>query len=168
MIKKIVSIILILCVLGICTVSSFAASVGELQDQKDETEAQMDEVTAEKNSVLDEISELNVQINKYEAEIEKLNNKIDSLEESIKENEEAIKELEKAYKILARYDIYKNKCFFGYQQYAISRELSNFFGRTVSFSNGLRELGLKYKWSKVHKPYYVTHGQDWLVCKIDY
>lgn len=95
MIKKIVSIILILCVLGICTVSSFAASVGELQDQRDEAEEQMDEVTAEKNSVLDEISELNVQINKYEAEIEKLNNKIDSLEESIKENEEAIKELEK-------------------------------------------------------------------------
>lgn len=89
MIKKIVSIILILCVLGICTVSSFAASVGELQDQRDEAEEQMDEVTAEKNSVLDEISELNVQINKYEAEIEKLNNKIDSLEESIKENEEA-------------------------------------------------------------------------------
>lgn len=82
--------------------------------------------------------------------------------------DDEVKELEKAYKILSKYDVYKNKCFFGYQQYAISKELSNFFGRTISFSNGLRELGLKYKWSKVHKPYYVTHGQDWLVCKIDY
>lgn len=95
MMKKIVSIILIFSVLGICSISSYAASVGELQDQKAEAEEKKEEVTAEKNSILDEISELNAQIAEYEDEIENLNNRIDSLKDSIEKNEKEIKKLEK-------------------------------------------------------------------------
>ena len=93
MIKKSISIILILILLCIGTTKVIAASVSELQDEKDKVEEQKEEVTEEKNTILDEISELNVNISKYEREIEKLNNKIESLENSIEKKEKEIKEL---------------------------------------------------------------------------
>ena len=105
MIKKVISIILVLILLGICTVPSIAASVSELEDKKDKLEEQQqevqdqkDEVTAQKNSVMDEISELTAQISRYESEIEELNEKIDTLETSIASTEKEIKELEKETK----------------------------------------------------------------------
>ena len=105
MMKKIISIILIVLLLGIYTVPSIAASVSELEDKKDELESKQkeaenkkEEVTAEKNAILDQISELTAQISKYENEIEELNKKIDSLEESIKNKQEEIKKLEEETK----------------------------------------------------------------------
>lgn len=94
MIKKIVSIILALVLVSMYSLTSIAASVSELEDQKQDVEEQKEKITEEKNSVLDEISELNVQISNYENEIEELNNKIDNLESSISEKEKEIKELE--------------------------------------------------------------------------
>lgn len=94
MIKKVISIVVILTFICLYTVPTIAASISELEDQKQEVEDQKEEVTAQKNEVLDEISELNVQISKYESDIEELNNKIENLEESISENEKKIKELE--------------------------------------------------------------------------
>lgn len=103
--KKVISIILIIVLLGIYTVPSIAASVSELEDKKDELESKQEEaenkkeeVTAEKNAVLDEISELTAQISKYENEIEELNKKIDNLEESIEDKQEEIKKLEEETK----------------------------------------------------------------------
>ena len=85
MMKKVISIILIILLLGMYTVPSIAASVSELEDKKQDLENQQqevkdqkDEVTAKKNAVLDEISELNSKISKYEDEIEELNTKIDN------------------------------------------------------------------------------------------
>lgn len=95
MMKKIVSIVLVLAMLYMMNIPSIAASVSDLQDQKSEAEDKKEEVTAEKESVMDEISELNVQISKYENEIDDLNNKIDSLEKSITNKEKEIKQLEK-------------------------------------------------------------------------
>lgn len=95
MMKKVVSIVLILTMICMMNVPAIAASVSDLQDQKSEVEDKKEEVTAEKETVMDEISELNVQISEYENEIEDLNNKIDSLEESITNKEEEIKQLEK-------------------------------------------------------------------------
>lgn len=94
MIKKIVSIILALVLVSMYSLTSIAASVSELEDQKQDVEEQKEKITEEKNSVLDEISELNVQISNYENEIEELNNKIDNLESSISKKEKEIKELE--------------------------------------------------------------------------
>ena len=94
MIKKIISIVVILTLICLYTLPSIAASISELEDQKKDAENQKNEVTAQKNEVLDEISELNVQISKYESDIEELNSKIENLEESISENEKKIKELE--------------------------------------------------------------------------
>ena len=105
MIKKVISIMLVLILLCICSVPSIAASVSELEDKKDELESQQqevqdqkDEVTAQKESVMDEISELTAQISQYESEINKLNKKIDSLENSISTTEKEIEKLEKETK----------------------------------------------------------------------
>lgn len=98
MIKKIVSVILIFILLSIMTVPSFAASISELKNQKQEAEDKKDEVTAEKNSVLDDISELNAQISDYEDDIDELQTKISDLKDSIETKEKEIKELEEENK----------------------------------------------------------------------
>ena len=98
MIKKIVSVILIFILLSIMTVPSFAASISELKDKKQEAEDKKDEVTAEKNSVLDDISELNAQISDYEDDIDELQTKISDLKDSIETKEKEIKELEEENK----------------------------------------------------------------------
>ena len=78
MIKKIVSIILVLVLVSMYSLTSIAASVSDLEDKKQDVEEEKERVTEEKNNVLDEISELNVQISNYENEIEELNNKNNS------------------------------------------------------------------------------------------
>ena len=105
MMKKVISILLVVALLCAYTVPAIATTRQELEDQKqeaqekkEEAESQMEEVTAEKNSVLDEISELTVQISEYESEINDLNDKIDSLETSISDKEEEIEKLEKETK----------------------------------------------------------------------
>ena len=105
MIKKVVSIILICLILGVCSVRVIAASVSELQDKQEElkdkqeeVEAQRDDVTEEKESAMEEVVDLTSQIAEYEAEIEELNDKIDSLESSITNTEEEIQKLEKETK----------------------------------------------------------------------
>lgn len=98
MMKKVVSIILVLILLSTWGLYSIAVDVSELQDQLDEVEAEKEAVSAEKDSVLDEISELNAQISQYESEIEELNERIDDLETNIEKNEEEITKLEKEAK----------------------------------------------------------------------
>ena len=105
MIRKVMSIILILILLYICGVPVIAASVSELQDKKEdlenqqqEVQEQKDAVSAERESVMEEVIDLTAQIAEYEAEIEELNNEIDTLEISIEEKQEEIKKLEEETK----------------------------------------------------------------------
>ena len=105
MIKKFISIVLILILLSMGTVVSIASSVSDLEEKKEdlknqqeEAEAEKEKVTAQKNDVMDEISELTAQISKYENEIDNLNEKIDSLKKDISSKEEEIKKLEKETK----------------------------------------------------------------------
>ena len=98
MIKKVISIKLIIILIYIMTVPSIASNISELQEKKEQAENKKDEVTEEKESVLDEISELSEQISKYEDEIEKLNEKIKALGDSISEKEDEIERLEKETK----------------------------------------------------------------------
>lgn len=105
MIKKFISIVLILILLSMGTVVSIASSVSDLEDKKEdlknqqeEAEAEKEKVTAQKNNVMDEISELTAQISKYENEIDNLNEKIDSLKKDISSKEDEIKKLEKETK----------------------------------------------------------------------
>ena len=95
MMKKVVSIIMVIILILMCGLYSIAADVSELQDKKEEAENEKEEVSEQKDSLMDEISELNVQISQYEREIEKLNNEIDDLETNIEKNEKEIKRLEK-------------------------------------------------------------------------
>ena len=101
MIKKVVSVLLIVILLGISSVQVIASSVSELQDrqqelqdQQDTVEAEKDKVTEEKNSVMDEVSELTREISQYESEISELEDQITDLENSIDEKEKEIKQLE--------------------------------------------------------------------------
>lgn len=52
MMKKVVSIVLILTMICMMNVPSIAASVSDLQDQKSEVEDKKEEVTAEKLSLI--------------------------------------------------------------------------------------------------------------------
>ena len=98
MMKKVVSIILVLILLSTWAVYSIAANVSELQDKLDDVEKEKEAVSAEKDGVLDEISELNAQISQYESEIDELNERISKLESNIKKNEKEIVKLEKEAK----------------------------------------------------------------------
>ena len=103
--KKVISILLIIILLGITSGHVLAASISDLKEQQqdlkdkqDEVEAEKDKVTEEKESVLDEISELTRQISDYESDIAELEEQISTLEESITNKEKEIKELEEETK----------------------------------------------------------------------
>ncbi len=98
MIKKIVSMMIL--IIFICAIegTSIAENISELKNKKAEAVSQKQEITAEKNSVLDDISELNLQISQYENELDELNTKINNLNNSISKKENEIKELEEENK----------------------------------------------------------------------
>ena len=98
MIKKIISMIILIAFLCAVESTSIAANISELKEQKQEAEDKKDEVIAEKNSVLDDISELNAQISDYEDDIDELQTKINDLKDSIETKEKEIEELEEENK----------------------------------------------------------------------
>ena len=102
MIKKIISIFVIMILCLNLNLYTFAASVKDLQNQKneaanskDEAKEQLEEVKEEKNEALSEINELSSQIQQSQDELDNLRNQIKELEASI---EQAEKELEEAQK----------------------------------------------------------------------
>lgn len=84
---------------------SFAATVSDLQSQKNEAankkeelEEKKDEVEAEKNEALSKINELSEQISESQAKLDELNQQIEELEKSIAEKEKELEEAEKRQK----------------------------------------------------------------------
>jgi len=83
------------------TLYSFAASVTDLQDQKNqaannksELEDEKEEIEAEKNEVLSKINELSSQISDSQAQLDTLNSKVKELEASIDKKEKELVEAE--------------------------------------------------------------------------
>lgn len=102
MIKKIVSILVIMMLCLNLNLYAFATSVTDLQNKKDEAanskdeaKEQLEDIQQEKNEALSEINELSSQIEERQDELDKLRAEIKELEASI---EQAEKELEEAQK----------------------------------------------------------------------
>lgn len=102
--KILISFILVTLCLNM-TMFSFATSVTDLQNQKNETadkkealEDQKDEVEEKKNEALSKINELSSQISESETNLDELNKKVKELEASIATKEKELEEAEKKQK----------------------------------------------------------------------
>lgn len=87
------------------TMFSFATSVTDLQnqknekaDEKEELEDKKEEVTAQKNEALSKINELSSQISDSQNKLDELNTKVQELEASIKTKEKELQEAEEKQK----------------------------------------------------------------------
>ena len=103
--KKILISLVIIALMFNMTMFSFATSVTDLQnqkneaaDKKEELEDKKEEVEAEKNEALSKINELSDQISESQGKLDELNSKIEQLEESIASKEKELEEAEKRQK----------------------------------------------------------------------
>ena len=101
LLKILISLILIAISFNM-TMFSFATSVTDLQNQKNDVsnskkdlEDDLEEVEAEKSETLSKIEELSSQISESQKNLESLNSKVKELEQSIKQKEQELEEAEK-------------------------------------------------------------------------
>lgn len=99
--KKILISLMLIVICSSMTLYSFAASMTDLQNQKNqaannksELEDEKEEVEAEKNEVLSKINELSEQISDSQAQLDTLNAKVKELEASIAVKEKELNEAE--------------------------------------------------------------------------
>ena len=90
--KKIISFIAIISLLLAYTNNCIAASISELNEQKEQAENQKDKVTQQKENAQNELDDINAQISSIESEIFKLQNQLDDLNSSISNKEKEIEE----------------------------------------------------------------------------
>lgn len=103
--KKILISLMLIVICSSMTLYSFASSITDLQNQKNNTanskselEDQMEEVEAQKNEALSKINELSSQIAESQSQLDKLNDKVKELEASIKVKEKELNEAEEKQK----------------------------------------------------------------------
>ena len=99
--KKILISLVLIIVCSSMTLYSFAASVTDLQNQKEEAEnqkeeleAQQDEVQEQKSEAMQKVEELDSQILDSESQLDNLNAKVEELENSIAQKEKELEEAE--------------------------------------------------------------------------
>lgn len=99
--KKLLISLMLIVICSSMTLYSFAASVTDLQDQKNqaannksELEDEKEEIEAEKNEVLSKINELSSQISDSQAQLDTLNSKVKELEASTDKKEKELVEAE--------------------------------------------------------------------------
>ena len=90
--KKIITFFAIISLLLAYTNNCIAASISELNDQKEQAENQKDQVTEQKENAQDELDSINAQISSIESEIFELQNQLDELNSSISQKEQEIEE----------------------------------------------------------------------------
>lgn len=90
--KKIITFIAIISLLLAYTNNCIAASISELNEQKQQAENQKDQVTQKKENAQDELDSINAQISSIESEIFKLQNQLDELNSSISQKEQEIED----------------------------------------------------------------------------
>ena len=93
--KKIISFIAIISLLLAYTNNCIAASISELNEQKEQAENQKDKVTQQKENAQNELDDINAQISSIESEIFKLQKQLDDLNSSISNKEKEIEEKQK-------------------------------------------------------------------------
>lgn len=99
--RKIVSIIMILVIVFSFNLYTFASSVTDLNNKKNEAannikqqQEQLDDVQEEKSETLSQIDELTGQISDSQEELDKLNQEVKELETSIKQTQKELNEAE--------------------------------------------------------------------------
>lgn len=90
--KKIITFFAIISLLLAYTNNCIAASISELNDQKEQAENQKDQVTEQKENAQNELDSINAQISSIESEIFELQNQLDELNSSISQKEQEIEE----------------------------------------------------------------------------
>lgn len=90
--KKIITFIAIISLLLAYTNNCIAASISELNEQKEQAENEKDEVSQQKESAQDDLDNINAQISSIESEIFSLQNQLDELNSSISQKEQEIEE----------------------------------------------------------------------------
>ena len=95
--KKIISFVIIIVMLCVFSIVSIAASVGELQGQKNELQSEIDNahehldgITFEMTETLKDVARLSAEIAELQKDINKLNDEIAVLEEGIEENQKKL------------------------------------------------------------------------------
>lgn len=76
-----------------------------------------------------------------------------------------VKDKKEALKIVEKYNV-NNGIFYGMQQRLIAGEISELFEKSLSFSECVKDLKLKYTWQQ-EQPFNGTMGQSWRTCKIE-
>lgn len=90
--KKIITFIAIITLLLAYTNNCIAASISELNEQKEQAQNEKDQVTAKKESAEDELDDINAQISSIESEIFSLQKQLDELNSSIAQKEQEIED----------------------------------------------------------------------------
>ena len=90
--KKIISIVAIISILLAYTNTCIAASISELNEQKQQAENEKDKVTEQRESAEDELDNINAQIASIESELFTLQTQLDELNSSISQKEQEITE----------------------------------------------------------------------------
>ena len=90
--KKIITFIAIITLLLAYTNNCIAASISELNEQKEQAQNEKDQVTARKESAEDELDDINAQISSIESEIFSLQKQLDELNSSIAQKEQEIED----------------------------------------------------------------------------
>ncbi len=101
--KKLITLLVIV-IITISMTFSFATSITDLQNQKNniqnqknEAEEQLQQVQTEKSSTMAEIEELSSKINENEEKLEELRKEVEELEENINKKEQELKQAEDKY-----------------------------------------------------------------------
>ena len=90
--KKIISIVAIISILLAYTNTCIAASISELNEQKQQAENEKDKVTEQRESAEDELDNINAQIASIESELFTLQTQLNELNSSISQKEQEITE----------------------------------------------------------------------------
>ncbi len=90
--KKIISIVAIISILLAYTNTCIAASISELNEQKQQAENEKDKVTEQRESAEEELDNINAQIASIESELFTLQTQLDELNSSISQKEQEITE----------------------------------------------------------------------------
>ena len=90
--KKIITFIAIISLLLAYTSNCIAASISELNEQKEQAQNEKDQVTEQRQNAESELDTINAQISSIEAEIFSLQNQLDELNSSITQKEQEIEE----------------------------------------------------------------------------
>lgn len=90
--KKIITFIAIISLLLAYTSNCIAASISELNEQKEQAQNEKDQVTEQRQNAESELDTINAQIASIESEIFSLQNQLDELNSSITQKEQEIEE----------------------------------------------------------------------------